>query len=41
VQPHQAGRNGATIKLDPKGDICVYANRETDLAVDVTGYFSG
>ena len=37
----QVVANGATIKLDPQGDICVYANRETDLVVDVTGYFAG
>jgi hypothetical protein len=35
----QVVANGATIKLDPQGDICVYTNRELDLAVDVTGYY--
>jgi hypothetical protein len=40
AQPEgQVVANGATIKLDPEGNICVYTSRQLDLAVDVTGYY--
>ena len=32
--------NGATVKLDPNGDICVFTGQAMHLIVDITGYLS-
>ena len=37
----QVVANGATVKLDPSGDICAFTLGDTDLIVDVTGYLPG
>ncbi len=38
-RPVQTIANGAIVKLSPLGTICVYTHRDTDLIVDVTGWF--
>jgi len=32
--------NGATVKLDPNGDLCIFNQQAMDLIIDVTGYLS-